>query len=101
MLRLPHLVAPHGTARNEKLNLRDTRKVRLLFSLIYGVNFLTIGLPFDEIDEISWTRLDRRSPFPWWGLSLESPELRNRFRSANLQQVSPIPGEGIVWSANC
>jgi hypothetical protein len=50
---------------------------------------LTIGLPFDEIDEISWTRLERRSPFPSCGLSLESPELRNRFRSANLQVCIP------------
>lgn len=85
---------PHRTALNEKLNLRDKRQVRLLFSLIHGVNFLTIGLPFDEIDDISWTRLERRSPFPLCGLSLESPELRNRFRSADLQHLFPIPCEG-------
>src|ERR1700683_991700 len=85
---------PHGTAPNDELNLRDKRQVRLLFSLIHGVNFLTIGFQFDEIDDSSWTRLERRSPFPLCSLSLESPELRNRFRSANLQQVFPIPGEG-------
>jgi uncharacterized membrane protein (UPF0136 family) len=83
------------------MNLRDKRQVRLLFSLIHGVNFLTIGLTLDEIDDISVDAARAAVAISFVQFVARVSRAEKPLSIGQFTACIPNSLRRIVWSANC